>query len=580
MKSYLSRARSYINREKSITISFLILSMVLMTGAVSAATTISTDITTGGYLSVTGTATTSSFAGSLSVGTSSNFMKGLFSVGTSSPLFYVDKLSGYLGIGTASPVTQLHVAGNSAPSLVATVTGLGLNPTSISIQGSYAYVVNVTTPYYLTIFDISNPLSPRQISQTVTDGQNKAVSVQGKYAYVTVQSIGGSTGELQIFDISSSSAPVSVGKITSWSGFPMTSMYVRGSYIYGQYSYNKGAIIDISNPFGTGNIVSSRVVGYFPGSLNSTVSAIDVSGKYLYMVGASGILEIYDVSNVSSAQAGPFGVVLIGSVTATTGGNMGMVKIMGRYAYVVNNDANQLQVFDVSNPAIPTQVNSTNLATVDNAVATFKLAAASDISIQGRYAYITSQVSNKLQVFDISSSTNPVSVGSVATGVDPLALAIKGRYAYVLNNTDSSMQVFDLGGAYIQQLEVGGLGVGSFAATDNAQFGKDLKINGGLTVGYSALFNSSLAVTSSNGISTTTTFIASPNGYVGIGIPTPSSPLQVVAPTTNATTTVEIGRTGQGKGSCLVLYDAAGTAVYAYVAAGATTFTLSATSCK
>jgi hypothetical protein len=70
------------------------------------------------------------------------------------------------------------------------------------------------------------------------------------------------------------------------------------------------------------------------------------------------------------------------------------------------------------------------------------------------------------------------------------------------------------------------------------------------------------------------------NARIGIGIASPTSLFQVASSTTNATTSVEIGRTGQNKGSCLVLYDAAGTAVYAYVATGAMTFTLSSVSCK
>ncbi len=69
-------------------------------------------------------------------------------------------------------------------------------------------------------------------------------------------------------------------------------------------------------------------------------------------------------------------------------------------------------------------------------------------------------------------------------------------------------------------------------------------------------------------------------GNIGIGISNPTSQFQVASSTSNATTSIEIGKTGQNKGSCLVLYDAAGTAVYASVATGASTFTLSATSCK
>jgi hypothetical protein len=69
-------------------------------------------------------------------------------------------------------------------------------------------------------------------------------------------------------------------------------------------------------------------------------------------------------------------------------------------------------------------------------------------------------------------------------------------------------------------------------------------------------------------------------GFVGIGVTAPTVPLQVATSSSNATSTLTVGKTGQNKGSCLELFDAAGTAVYAYVAAGASTFTLSATSCK
>lgn len=70
------------------------------------------------------------------------------------------------------------------------------------------------------------------------------------------------------------------------------------------------------------------------------------------------------------------------------------------------------------------------------------------------------------------------------------------------------------------------------------------------------------------------------NGNIGMGTSTPTTQLQITASSTNATTTVTIGKIGQNKGSCLELYDAAGSPIYAYVASGATTFTLSTVSCK
>jgi hypothetical protein len=78
----------------------------------------------------------------------------------------------------------------------------------------------------------------------------------------------------------------------------------------------------------------------------------------------------------------------------------------------------------------------------------------------------------------------------------------------------------------------------------------------------------------------TTRMTIGADGSVGIGVTNSTVPLQVATPSSNATSTVIIGKTGQNKGSCLELFDSAGTPVYAYVAAGASTFTLSATSCK
>ncbi len=68
-------------------------------------------------------------------------------------------------------------------------------------------------------------------------------------------------------------------------------------------------------------------------------------------------------------------------------------------------------------------------------------------------------------------------------------------------------------------------------------------------------------------------------GDFAVGSTTPVANFQVAASSTNATTTAEIGKSGQNKGSCLKLYRTDGSAIYAYVAAGATTFTLTTTAC-
>ncbi len=68
------------------------------------------------------------------------------------------------------------------------------------------------------------------------------------------------------------------------------------------------------------------------------------------------------------------------------------------------------------------------------------------------------------------------------------------------------------------------------------------------------------------------------NGNVGVSTSTPDANLQV-ANGTNATTTVEFGSAGQNKGTCLKIYDAAGTAWYVTVSTTGT-LSASATTCK
>ena len=67
-----------------------------------------------GYFTATSSTATSTFGGSLAVGTSTQFANGLFAVGTSSPLLYVDSTTGRIGIGTSSPAVALDIFATDA----------------------------------------------------------------------------------------------------------------------------------------------------------------------------------------------------------------------------------------------------------------------------------------------------------------------------------------------------------------------------------------------------------------------------------------------------------------------------------
>lgn len=67
------------------------------------------------------------------------------------------------------------------------------------------------------------------------------------------------------------------------------------------------------------------------------------------------------------------------------------------------------------------------------------------------------------------------------------------------------------------------------------------------------------------------------NGNTAIGSSTPIANFQATTPSANATTSIQLGKPNQNKGTCLTYYDSAGTPVYAYIPAGTTAFTLTST---
>ena len=408
---------------------------------------------------------------------------------TPSPLL-VARNDGNVGIGTASPITQLHIPGKVPSAVTGSVAGMAV-PNSVYVQGNYAYVVGSET---LQIFDVSNPASPVSKGSVATGSAPASVYVQGHYAYV----VNYTTNTLQVFDISNSTSPVSVGSVGT--GAAPRSVYVQGRYAY-VVNYTAGTlqIFDISNP------VLPASAGSVATGVNPT--SVYVQGRYAYVTnaGTSNTFQIFDISN-------PALPVSTGSVATNTFPRS--VYVQGRYAYIVNSTSNTLQIFDISNPASPASTGSVGTGSAPYAV-----------YVQGRYAYVVNYTAvSTLQIFDVSTPASPVSIGTVST--DSVAsyssVYVQGRYAYVVNsNSDASpnnLKIFDVGGAYIQQLEAGGIQTATLSTISNASVGNDLNVKGGLVVGSGGIYSNA-------GISASTTSIF--GGNVGIGTTTPAYKLDI-----------------------------------------------------
>ncbi len=166
--------------------------------------------------------------------------------------------------------------------------------------------------------------------------------------------------------------------------------------------------------------------------------SIFTQGRYAYVANDDAAsLSIYDTSN-------PAAPVLAGTVSTVA--NPTDVYVQDRYAYVLSNSI--LGIYDVSNPASP---NATGQVTVPSG--------ARGLYVQGRYVYVVG-TSDVLTVYDIGNPAAPVLTGTVSTGLDPFDLIIQGRYAYVINNSSSTLTIYDIGSPSRPVL-AGSVGVGT-----------------------------------------------------------------------------------------------------------------------
>ena len=139
-----------------------------------------------------------------------------------------------------------------------------------------------------------------------------------------------------------------------------------------------------------------------------------------------------DTTNSQVAIKGKDPVIPVGSVAV--GGYPFSVVGGGNYAYVVNFTSNVLQVFDVSNPAIPTLAGT--VATYANPVS---------VAVNGNYVYVVaSSGSSPLQVFDVSNPAAPTPVGSVDTYGYPWSIAVSGNGKYAYLASSAGGLVFDI----------------------------------------------------------------------------------------------------------------------------------------
>ncbi len=455
-----------------------------------------------------GTVTSSLRADGLYIATSTSNLSGLFFVDSSGnvsasgtlQIFGNTNLSGLsftAASGTSVTSTNLFISRSytqSAPVNPVIVGGIAssVEPSingawAIEVRGKYAYVGTTRTgDENFNIIDISDPHNPTIVGTLLGEGSSgnrmndiRDVSISGNYAYVLSSYSSVAEANLHVIDISDPTNPTIISTFTISTSTTVAadeSIEVVGNYAYiTNTSLDSLLVVNITNPKNptiVGAVASSTVLNYARG--------IVISGKYAYISSAStpalggSSLVIADISN-------PYNPVITGSlsVSSTATSSIWSFAVSGKYAYLGDASIDSVYIVDIS--------SSTNPLLVGTVTDSVNLDSVYGVTVAGKYVYAAVRTDDSLRIIDISSSTNPILVGGVkdSTRLDGvLDVEVSGKYAYVAGTlSGGGFHVIDIGGIDAPVANIGALQVNMINVTDNLSVGNSAHIANALNVG-------------------------------------------------------------------------------------------------
>ncbi|HLB95304.1 MAG TPA: hypothetical protein VJK26_00125, partial [Patescibacteria group bacterium] len=275
----------------------------------------------------------------------------------------------------------------------------------VVISGSYAFVADAGAGGGLVVANIANPSLPQKLTTLVARGNLVGLTLAGSYLY-GVDSSGLTTNNgLEVFDISSPSAPRSVGFL-ALTGFLRARLVLSGSTALVASGQNGLATVNVATPASPQLIANLLKV--------DRVGAVATSGSYLYAANFFGLLTNLWIFNISQANS-PVHVATmnLGSVNDLT--------IEGNYLYAA--DGNTLKIINIQNPSQPVQVSSLNLPDY-----------ASGLAVTGGKAYIADSLAG-LVIVNVSNPSAPTISGQTDTPGYAFGVAVSGSIAILADGT-------------------------------------------------------------------------------------------------------------------------------------------------
>jgi hypothetical protein len=259
----------------------------------------------------------------------------------------------------------------------------------VLVDNNIAYVIADTLGLYTV--DVTDPSQPNQVGFDISRISNglrtpRGIALKGQYAYIADINNG-----FSVYDISNPSEPKELSRVEKPQG--MTDVAVSGNYAFVSMQEHekrekRGMLVyDVSNPS------QPSQVGFV--NTDHSSNAVTVQGAYAYFpefiemieTGQPSNLFIFDISN-------PAGPVEAGKAdTAINNPEAMCIEVAGNYAYV-GDGTKGLRIFDISNPAAPVEVGSLpDIRMVED------LVVVGDKVFTASYAYVS--------VLDVSKPAKP-----------------------------------------------------------------------------------------------------------------------------------------------------------------------------
>lgn len=372
--------------------------------------------------------------------------------------------------GKIGALSGLAVRGNIDGALGA---GQSFRSTSTNFNLGYSGPVVVHDRYMyqansggLVVYDISQYGIPRIVKTATTyfSGGN-----YNDIAYMNgMVLLSSSDGYIVVVDVSSSTNPIALtqwgngGSIVRQHALP----HPNGRYVYTTNGAAQINVTDLINPASPLEMFTTSTNG----GGTQLVTEMVTDGRYLYVVIGTAVptFEIYDLSIPTRPR----------KISQITSGltNAEHLAVQGDYVYLVEAPAvNEINIIDVRNRFNPRIVKTVS---PDGGTR------ADEVLVAGRYMYLGSG-GNDVDIYDVSSSTNPIYIQNIVLGSGATNMALAGRYLYVSDL--NKIGTVDVGTMETNALQAYTAEITRLMVRDSLDVFQDARIEGGLTVGSNNL---------------------------------------------------------------------------------------------